>query len=269
VAAGVGGTRNATSQSVSLDRAVPQGEGIGYSFTAAHIGGSGPDTSYGQAFAQVNAEHIAVSANYSRTALGEGGPSFSQVTVAGSIGASGGSVFAARPVLDSFALVRIPDQVGVPVYANGWYAGKTDSRGEVVATNLASYYDNYIRFGAADLPFDYVFESSERVISPPLRSGTLVTFDVRKNHAIVGVLVQSGAETHVPIEFRDFRLERDGSVMSGFTARRGEFYVEGVEPGAYQLHVDGTRGCVAKVMVPALAGAVTDIGTVTCETRAR
>jgi hypothetical protein len=73
----------------------------------------------------------------------------------------------------------------------------------------------------------------------------------------------------VPIEFRDFRLERDGSVMSGFTARRGEFYVEGVEPGAYQLHVDGTRGCVAKVMVPALAGAVTDIGTVTCETRAR
>ncbi len=269
LAASVGGTRNTTLQAVSLDRTTPQGEGVGYAFTAGHLGGNGTDAGYGQAFAQLNAEHISVSANYSRTAIGDGGPSFSQVSVAGSIGASGGSVFAARPVLDSFALVRIPDQPGVPVYANGWYAGKTDASGEVVATNLASYYDNYIRFGAADLPFDYVFESSERVISPPTRSGTLVTFDVKKNHAIVGVLVEARADGRVPLEFRDFRLQRDGREFPGFTARRGEFYMEGLEPGAYQLRAEGKPACTAQLIVPPLAGAMTDVGSVMCETAAR
>ena len=39
----------------------------------------------------------------------------------------GGSVFAARPVDDSFALVRVPELTGVPVYVNSWYAGKTNA----------------------------------------------------------------------------------------------------------------------------------------------
>jgi outer membrane usher protein len=265
LAAGVGGVGNRRTQSVSLDRAVPQGEGIGYSFTAAHLGGNGASAGYGRAFVQLNAERIALGADYSRSSEPDASPSFSQFFVAGSIGAVGGSLFMARPVLDSFALVRIPGMPGIPVYANGWFAGKTDDRGEVVATNLASYYDNYITFGAADLPIDYVFDQSERVISPPTRSGTLVTFAIRRNRAVQGALFLARDGTPVALEFRDIRLTGAGQTISGFTARRGEFYVEGLEPGEYQLRTYGEPQCVARIVVPEQSGPTTDVGVVTCE----
>ena len=269
MSAGVGGTRHATTESVSLDRATPQGEGVGYSLTAGHASGDGVDAGYGQAYVQLNAEHIAVGANYSRTTAGGAGPSFSQLFVAGSIGATGGSMFAARPVLDSFAVVRIPDLEGIPVYANGWFAGRTDGHGDVIATNLASYYDNYITFGTTDLAFDYTVERTEQVVSPPTRSGSLITFAVRKSHAIFGTLVGMRDGKQTPLEFRDIRLSRKEGTVAGFTARRGEFYVEGVEPGAYELRAYGEPGCVARVVVPEPTGAMSDVGVVICEAAAR
>src|SRR4029453_905562 len=195
----------------------------------------------------------------------EAGPGLSQLFVAGSIGAVGGSLFAGRPIQDSFALIRVPGLRDLPVYANGWYAGKTDASGEVLATNIASYYDNFIAFGTGNLPLDFVFASSEKVISPPLRSGTLVTFAVKKNHAIFGALVELREGKMLPLEFREIRLTRGDAVIEGFTARRGEFYIEGVEPGPYQLVLDRTPACSAHITVPDPAEAMTDVGTVICE----
>jgi outer membrane usher protein FimD/PapC len=265
MAAGVGGTRHATTETVSLDRATPQGEGIGYSLTGAHVSGGDRDGGYGQGFVQLNAEHVTVGANYARSSAGDAGPSFSQLFVAGSIGAVGGRTFAARPVQDSFALVRVPGPEGIPVYANGWYAGKTDGNGEVVATNLASYYDNFISFSAADVSFDCVFDRAERVISPPARSGTLVAFSVRQTRAVSGTLVADlGDGKRMPLEMRDTRLSRGDVMIAGFTARRGEFYFEGLEPGDYLLQVDAAPACAARVAVPEGAGPMTELGIVIC-----
>jgi outer membrane usher protein FimD/PapC len=153
----------------------------------------------------------------------------------------------------------------VPVYANGWYAGKTDAAGEVVATNIASYYDNFVAFGTSELPIDYVFPSAEKVISPPTRSGTLVAFEIKKNHAVFGALVEVRNGKRIPLEFREISLTRGDAVIRAFTARRGEFYVEGVEPGAYELRPDGDPVCTARITVPDPAEAMTDLGTVLCE----
>jgi outer membrane usher protein len=264
MSAGVGGTGHANGVTLSLDRATPQGEGVGYTVSGASAWEGGVDGAYGQAFAQVNASHLAFGANYARSSTRDVGPSFSQLFVAGSIGAVGGSVFAARPVQDSFALVRIPGIEGVPVYANGWYAGMTDGRGEVVATNLASYYDNYVSFRAAELPLDYQIDRVEQVISPPARSGTPVTFTVRKSRAVYGSLVVERDGNAVPLEFRDIRLARDGAAVGGFTARRGEFYVDGLEPGEYVLTAYGDPGCAARVVVPEQGAAMVDLGAVVC-----
>jgi outer membrane usher protein FimD/PapC len=53
-------------------------------------------------------------------------------------------------------------------------------------------------------------------------------------------------------------------VIKGFTARRGEFYVEGVEPGEYLLQLNNGAPCTARLRVPDDAGAMTDVGTLTC-----
>jgi outer membrane usher protein len=224
---------------------------------------------FGRAFAQVNASHLAFGAEFAKASRPEGGPGLSRLFVAGSIGGVGGRWFAAQPVQDSFALISVPELPGVPIYANGWYAGKTNSAGEAVATNVASYYDNFISFSTRELPLDYVFKSAESVISPPARSGTLVAFDVRKNHAITGTLVEERDGERKPLEFREITLERDGMKVRSFTARRGEFYLEQVEPGRYVLRQETGTPCAANVDVPAEVGVMTDVGTVVCVPAAR
>ena len=265
VVAAVGGGRDANTQSLSLERATPQGEGIGYTLTGGHAGGGGGSGGFGHAFVQANAAHATFTAEYQRASNAAASPGLSSLSVAGSIGAVGGSPFLARPVTDSFVLIRMPGLTDVPVYANGWYAGKTDAAGEVVATNIASYYDNLVSFGTKELPLDYVFESSEKVISPPLRSGTLVSFEVRKNHAVFGVLVELRDGKRLPLEFGEITLRRGDKVIRSFTARRGEFYVEGVEPGAYELRLDAIPACSARFVVADPAAAMTDVGTLVCE----
>jgi outer membrane usher protein len=264
IVAGIGGSHNGNTQALSVEKSIPQGEGVAYTFTGGRAAGDGPDAMYGRAFVQANAQHATFGGEYSRASRPAGGLGLSQLFFAGSIGAVGGSLFVARPVDDSFALIRVPELAQVPVYANGWYVGKTDAAGEVVATNLASYYDNFITFGANEIPLDYVFPSSEKVISPSTRSGTLVAFAIQKNHAVYGVLVESRDGKRLPLEFREIKLIRGDAVIPGFTARRGEFYFEGVQPGEYQLQLDADSACAASINVPDPAGAMTDVGTVAC-----
>lgn len=269
VVAAAGGSSDGSSQALSLQKSIPEGEGLGYELSAGRFDSDAPDAMFGRALVQANAEHASFGAEYARASRPEGGAGLTRLFVAGSFGAVGGRLFASRPVQDSFALVRIPGLEDVPVYANGWYVGKTNARGEVVATNITAYYDNFIAFGTKELPLDYVFPASEIVISPPTRSGTVVTFAIRKNHAIVGSLVELRGGKEQPLEFRELRLEREGVVLRSFTARRGEFYVEGVEPGEYVLRLETGVACSARIVVPKDLGAMTEIGKVVCGAAAR
>lgn len=262
--ASVGGANGGNTQALSLQRSIPQGEGVGYELTAGRFASDAPDALFGRAFAQVNAVHVSFGGEHARASRIEGGPGLSRLFVAGSVGAVDGRGFAARPVQDSFSLVRVPGLAGVPVYANGWFVGNTDDAGEVVATNIASYYDNYIAFGTREVPLDYVFQSSEIVIAPPIRSGTLVAFDIRRTRAIVGTLAELREGQQLPLEFRELRLVRGNVEIKSFTARRGEFYVEGLEPGRWELRQETGTRCVGFVDVPEMAQAVTDVGAIVC-----
>jgi len=246
IVAELGGGQGINTQALSLERSIPQGEGLGYTFTAGHFGGDNSDGAFGRAFVQANAAHATMGAEYSRASRPEAGPGLSGVFLAGSIGSVGGSFFAARPVEDSFALIRVPELKEVPLYTNGWYAGKTDASGEVVATNIASYYDNFIAFRASDLPLDYIFPSSEIVISPNNRSGTLVTFDIRKNRAVYGALVEMRDGIRMPLEFREISLKHGRCACAHRASRR----VLCRRGGGWQLSpgVDGKSPCSATLL---------------------
>ena len=262
--ASVGGIGGDLTIAASLERALPQGEGIGYTITAGR-GVDGVGATYGRGYVQANAAHTTIGAEYTRTSREDRAPGQSRVFVAGSVGAVEGSWFAARPVQDSFALIRVPGLAGIPVDANGWYVGKTDAKGEVVATNVASYYDNFITFGSRDLPLEYAFETSVAVISPPLRSGTRVEFAVRRQRALTGTLTEQRDGAQAPLEFREITLSRGERTIASFTARRGEFYFEDVEPGRYRLRAMDETACEVDIVVPEAAGAPTDLGGLVCE----
>lgn len=261
--AGAGHDPRGSFQALALQQTTPQGQGVGYEVSATR---TGADAAYtlGRGFVQVNAAHAEFGAEYQRATLGDAAGQRSRAFVAGSVGVVDGVVFAGRPVADSLALIRVATLPQVPVYVNGWRAGDTNARGEVVATNLASYYDNIISFGDRDVPLDYVYSAAERVISPPLRSGTLVEFEVKRINAVFGRLLNAQSRGGAPLEFRELRLTRDGGSLPGFTGRRGEFYVEGVQPGTYRLDLQGEPACAVSLEIPQATGLI-DIGTVRCE----
>ena len=86
VVAAVGDSSTGNTQALSLQKTVPQGEGIGYELTAGRFDSDAPDAMFGRAFVQANAEHVTVGGEYSRASRPEGGPGLSNVFVAGSIG---------------------------------------------------------------------------------------------------------------------------------------------------------------------------------------
>jgi len=265
VAAAVGGSGNGSTQAITLSRTVPQGEGVGYEVTAGRFDSDAPDGMFGRGFVQWNTPYASVGGEYAKASRPEAGSGLTRLFVAGSIGGVGGRWFASRPVLDSFALVSVPDLPNVPVYSNGWLAGTTDRNGEIVATNIASYYDNFLSFSPRDVSLDYVFPTSEIVISPSARSGSLVTFDVHRNYGFYGSLVAQRAGTATPIEFAELVIRGAGKTIQGFTARRGEFYVDGLTPGTYVLEVTGAAPCRATLTVEAAAQGMRNVGAVTCE----
>jgi hypothetical protein len=92
-----------------------------------------------------------------------------------------------------------------------------------------------------------------------------VTFEVKKNRAVYGILLHAADSKPVPLEFRELRLIRGNATIRSFTARRGEFYVDGVEPGSYDLRLDGEPSCTAVLTVPANVSGMTDVGQVLCQ----
>ena len=117
----------------------------------------------------------------------------------------GGAVFLARPIVDSFAVVRIDDIPGVRVYQNGNYAGKSDASGKVILTQLMPYMDSRITVEDQDVPIDITLKSNEQRVAPYYRSGVIADLAARRvvNATLVvclpnNNLLPTGAEVHLP-----------------------------------------------------------------------
>lgn len=263
-----GGARNSNFQTAALQKVIPRGEGYGYNLEAGRVENDSTAAAVGRANMQFNGTHATAGFDYTRASNRNVDPGFSRAFVAGSVGYVGGTVFTSRPVQDSFAVVKVGDVPDVPVYANGWLQGRTNASGEVVATDLNAFYDNYLNFRADNLPLNYQFPSSLQVISPPYRSGSLVTFQLRRAQAVYGVLVREQDGKRLPIELRELRVKGNGRAIDAFTARRGEFYIEDLEPGEYLLQIDKDPACTARISVPKTDQPMVDLGTVLCAPRA-
>ncbi len=244
-------TRDSSSLNVQAQRPAPaNSEGWGYRVSTERNGVAGADASYLLNPAlNVNTATALYRADV-KVASGHGqGYEMYDLSAAGAIAYVGDTVALTRPITDSFAMIKVGDIEGVRAYVNNQRIGKTDSKGVVFVPVLNSYYDNQVSIDSSDVPMDYRMESAMKFVSPPLRSGSCLSFDVRKAVSYTGVLKAQTSDGVKPIEFQDVSLQTGAGTITFPTGRDGDFYFEEVQSPAAT-----GEGCAALSAGAALTG---------------
>ena len=108
-----------------------------------------------------------------------------RLTASGSFGLLGEDVFASRSLGNSFATVRVDGHPGVRVYADDQLIGVTGRDGGLTVPNLRAFEPNRLRIDEADLPLDTQIDSTELVVRPFARTGSVVRFPVRRERGVL------------------------------------------------------------------------------------
>jgi len=196
-----------------------------------------------------------------------GGRGTTSASVAGSVVAIGGDLYASRPVQQSFALLRVPGVAGVRGFASNQEIGRTNKAGNLLVPDLQPYYGNLLNISDTDVPLDYSIGGVRKTIAPPYRGGALVVFPVQPLRRVTGsIRIGAAPAERVP---RDGELSvtpegADAPVTSPVGAD-GAFYFENLPAGRHPATVRDSAGLCAFVLeVPVSTDPLTDVGTVRC-----
>lgn len=227
------------TQRVQVHNTEPSGEGFGYRVI---LDRAEDDTGATFAFnprLNYNARFGRYGAEYFRSEPDAGEPTRSyRLRAAGGIGYVGGVVGLSRPITDSFGLVRVGELEGIGVFVNNREVGRTDAGGKVFAPELSSYINNQVSISDDNVPIDYTLSRVAVLVSPSLRSGSVIDFKVKRLHAVTGRIVVEEDGGLRPIVYNDLRITVDGEILTFPTGRGGEFYLEDIGPGTYRASIE-------------------------------
>jgi outer membrane usher protein len=264
-------SRHQNTTAVEAQRSLPLGTGLGYRVRAVRAeqdlpqeeGRSGGSTVDYQGLAdlQYQSQYGFYEASYERI----NGRSSSMLTAAAGLVAIGGGVHLSRPVQDGYALVTVPGVPGVRASLNNQEVGRTDSRGRLLVPNLLPYYGNRLGISDQDIPIDYSISVTDRLVAPPVKGGSVVTFPARRVQAFVGTLVVETAGRTVTPAYGQLTVTADGQTYESPIGRDGEFYLENLPRGRHAAIVDHKDAvCRFTLETPVSAASLVDVGTVRC-----
>lgn len=191
------------------------------------------------------------------------------LSAAGSLLAAGGALGLGRPVQDSFTLVKVGREQGLPgvrVYHGGGARGVTDAAGRLFVPEISAYVTNQISIEPKDIPLGYSIDRVTKAISPAERSGSLVGFDVARYQAVTGKLFVREGEGRRALEFLEIRVRAAGRTQTAPTGRDGEFFLENVGGGVVDLEFrDRGRDRSCAMVVPESEDIIVEVGEVSCE----
>jgi outer membrane usher protein len=255
-------------ESVALDalRSVPLGEGFGYGVSVG-LPLSAQAEGQGSANVQYKGKYGLFSAGLALADVpGSERIETYSLSAAGGIGWTREAIALTRPIADSFGVARVGDLPGVRVYQNGQLAGRTNALGKVFLPELASYLDNQISIENRDIPMEYSVPALTKSVSPPFRSGSVITFEAARIQGVTGIISARVGETPVPLEFAVFSLEVGGQPREYATGKGGEFYIENLPPGRHSgTATPAGRPCRFVLDVPVTNEFIAEIPPVVCE----
>jgi outer membrane usher protein len=287
-------TGETNAETLQLQKDTPIGEGVGY---RASLSRSDTGVSTSSAFnpgLQYNARYGIYTLDSSIQNSNDATSQTSTASIAGALVYANGFYGFSRPVSDSFSIVMVDSLPNTTVLNNGQVIGTTDSSGSMVIPTLASYGQNQITLDVKNMPLDYSITGVNQQISPPIWSGSCVSFNALKVRAITGTLYLRKADKKTALEFVDISMKVGDKEVIFPTGKGGEFYMENslpddpnsvgydklscraiadrkksggnaIMPGAYQALVE-YEGVVCKFSItfPDTEDAITDVGEVDC-----
>ena len=190
----------------------------------------------------------------------------STLSAAGSFTVVGGVLRPSRTVRDGFALVKVGRLPGVRVYRQHQLVGRTDKRGEILVPNLISYQNNLLSMEDKDIPINYALSNTKIFASPVTKGGGVVEFNIIRLQGFVGYVYFDNGNGSAPLESTPLRIANDKRVIDTIIGFDGEFYLENLQPGNYQLSVDLAAGqCEAILSLPDSEQMMVDLGEIHCE----
>ena len=102
-------------------------------------------------------------------------------------------------------------------------------------------------------------------LSPSLRSGSVLNFEITRLQAFTGSIQIEEQGQRRPLEFIEANLLGGGKPVLLRTGRRGEFYLDNVKPGtlATTTFVDG-KPCRIEMTIPASSETFVELGELVC-----
>ena len=215
---------SATQATVQLQSSPPVGPGFGYRVLA-----EGGDQRRGLVEGVWQIESAAFNAGVGRYNASES----ARLGASGGVAIAGGSVFMARRIEGSYAVVDVGGYPNVRVTRDNQVVARTDSSGRAFVAGLRGFENNRIGIEAGDLPLDAQVDALDMLIAPPARSGVAVRIPVNRGRSALlrvvdaeglplppGSLVQGGdSPRDFPVGFEG-RLFLTGTLLEGrYTAR--------------------------------------------------
>ncbi|MGE5244148.1 MAG: fimbria/pilus outer membrane usher protein [Betaproteobacteria bacterium] len=256
--ASVSHVNDAQGSRMAVDAQKPLPAGVGYGYQV-HADSGPSDTVNG--VARYQGDH----GRYELRQDSVGGNVLTTVSVAGALVGIGGSVYATRPVQNSFALIRVPGVEGVRAFASHQEVGRTGKDGNLLVPDLQAYYGNILNIDDSDIPLQYAVSDTGLTLAPPYRGGAVAAFDVRRIQRVTGTIVVVDGHGEQAPSYGELTVTLDGTSATSPVGGEGEFYFENLPAGSHRAVVEKEgRRCQFTLVVPVSDALVVDLGTLRC-----
>jgi outer membrane usher protein len=234
-----------------VQRNLPSGTGVGYRLLA---GAGDSDRREGGVSAQNNV------GTYTAEASHANGETAFRGSASGGVAVVGGKAFLSRRIVDSFAVVQMPDYPNVRVYADNQLVARTRYDGSALLPRLRPYEKNSISIEQADLPLDAQIDAVHVDAVPYYRSGLVLQFPVKRSRgALVAVVLDNGEPLPAGAVAQLIGEKEEFPV-----GMKGEIYLTGLK-ATNRLRVTWRgQSCELSVPFPETSDPLPHLGTYAC-----
>lgn len=202
---------------------------------------NGPDRAQADAFVEYTHEkanlRVEHASQYNREVPGVRTTSHStSVTAATAVAWAGSSIGWTRPVYDSFAILRARPALkpfDIPINPVGEsFEAHINRAGPGVVPTLSAYNETPVVLDATGVPPGYSLGREYFLARPTYRSGIEIEVGADSTAIVTGRLLLPGGEA---LALATGQVHGPGRTQEFFTNREGQFVLEGLAPGVYEL----------------------------------